>query len=111
MRAWAPPMRPPRRRYSRVSGVAKMRPRSLAARATASTSSMPAPAAAASAALMTARPRAAETRPLSTTRMGTPAVYCSAARVADCRVALIFEEMQITRMPSAPLETSRVKAC
>ena len=104
-------MRPPRRRYSRVSGVAKMRPRSQAARAAASTSSMEAPAAATSAAAMAARPRAAETRPLSTTRTGMPAVNCSAARVADCRVALILEEMQTTTMPSAPLETRRANAC
>ena len=90
-----------------------MRPRSLAARATASISSMPAPAAAASAALMAARPRAAETRPLSTTRMGTPAAYCSAARRADCRVALIFEEMQTGLLEKArafvATNTTRVK--
>ncbi len=110
MRAAAPPMRPPRRRYSRVAGVAKMRPRSQAERAAASTSSIEAPVAATSAASMTARPRAVETRPLSTTRTGMPPVNCSAAKVADWMVALTLEETMTTTMPSAPAESRRAKA-
>src|SRR4030067_65954 len=75
----------------------------------ASPSSIEAPVAATSAASMTARPRAVETSPLSTTRTGMPPVNCSAAKVADWMGALTLEETPTTTMPAAPAEARRGK--
>ena len=94
--AWALPIRPPLRRFSRVSRVPKTWVRREALATSASMESASAPAAAALAACSTSVPRPAVTDRLSSTRMSprlpVSARTASAPWAADCMVAEIDDD-------------------
>ena len=98
--AWAPPMRPPFWRFSRVSSAPKTWVRADIDSAIATTSSADAPFLAASAAAITIEPRPTVIDVESTTRMS--ASIESAAVIADCIVADRAALMLMHTMAVAP---------
>ena len=112
--AWAPPMRPPLRRFSSVSRVPNTWVRSEASATKASMSSALAPLAAMRAACRTIVPSPAVTDRLSSTRMSALSPAASmvlTACTADCIVAEMAADRLMHTTASQPASRRRRKAC